>query len=219
VAEDAISGALAAKVLACSMASDWGWNPSSFEAIGTVAAFAVGFLALTITMTQNRREQEDYRARHARLVSVQVLNVDMHDRGGDGAPHLRYTISITNSGPLPVQALEPVVGGRWVKHEDLRDLFGLGRSPRSTSTTRILWKLWCSEALSDLEWGAVLPRKELTVVLVLKTSTSTKTSTATKYAWTRNTIGVTFTDAEGQRWTRRLDGALRPGTALPGPAR
>jgi hypothetical protein len=192
------------------MASDWGWNPGSFEAIGTVAAFVVGFVALAATFRQQNQLRDDDRARHARMVSVQLLQTEQRE----GSSHRRYTIVITNSGLLPIQNLKPVVGGVWIHPRQLgQSLFGPGVVAQADNTQQALpflpW-LWRSTAMRDLGWGAVAPGGQATVSMLLDVST---------VSWRKDHIGVTFTDAEGRRWTRRLDGTLRGGTMVFGPRR
>ncbi|WP_143466011.1 hypothetical protein [Kribbella sp. ALI-6-A] len=92
------------------MANAWGWNPDSFEAIGTVAAFAVGFVALAVTLNQQRRLQDEHQLRHARLVDVQLVQTEPRQTSS----HLRDTIIITNAGALPIHMLKPVIGGVWI---------------------------------------------------------------------------------------------------------
>lgn len=72
---------LSAANLKASSMNEWGWNPSSFEAVGTVAAAFCALLALVIALAQEgsrrRKAWEAERATQAKQVSVRI------DRGSD----------------------------------------------------------------------------------------------------------------------------------------
>lgn len=195
------------------MENTWGWNPDSFQAIGTVAAFGVGLFALLVTLRQQRMLQADAQLRYARLVDAQLLE---DDESPISSHHRQYTIAITNAGPLPVHNVKPVIGGVWIRFRDLTSsLFGPGIAADVGSTQALLpfgwWGLlWKSTAMKDLGWGSLAPGREVTVTMLLDTSA---------VHWRKDHIGVAFTDADGLRWTKRLDGSLRGGNAVFGPRR
>lgn len=89
--------------------SEWGWNPGSFEAIGTVSAGAVALIALLVALAQGRSQRKfeiSLRERDAERASRLVRLGLTHDRAENGDLH---TLTLTNNSPLPIYPSRMIV--------------------------------------------------------------------------------------------------------------
>jgi len=86
----------------------WGWNPSTFEAFGTVAASIAAAVALWVSLAERRGRQLDSRRRLADQVSVTARfskNDELEHRRG----FLDWVFEVTNAGPLAIRDFRLVV--------------------------------------------------------------------------------------------------------------
>lgn len=91
------------------ISSEWGWNPGTFEAIGTVSASAVAFIALIVALVQagSRRKfelllRERDAERESRLVRMSLTSYVVDDT-------TEHTLLLTNQSPLPIYPIRMVV--------------------------------------------------------------------------------------------------------------
>ncbi|TWD81589.1 hypothetical protein FB561_2705 [Kribbella amoyensis] len=80
--------------------SGWGWDPSSFEAIGTSAAALIAATALRQAIRQQKSSLDERLRAQARLVSVQRVT-RRENRGR------LLTVLVTNASSSPINAVLP----------------------------------------------------------------------------------------------------------------
>lgn len=87
---------------------DWGWNPASFEAIGTVAAAVFAVVALMITRKQGRDEArrelsrlDAETKRNARMIWVRLRP--------PRPPSKTFELQLTNRSPEPIYCPQAVI--------------------------------------------------------------------------------------------------------------
>jgi hypothetical protein len=84
----------------------WGWNPESFEAIGTVSAAFIALRAYQYSLKQKQADRSEARRRLAEQVSLTVATD--HEavptrREFDG--YVPMLLSITNYSPFPIHRM------------------------------------------------------------------------------------------------------------------
>lgn len=201
------------------MLSEWGWNPGTFEAIGTVVAALFGVFGFLVAVRQyalsvksQRQTNSEVWRRHAESLTVEIVRdsrkIPMYsDVNFDkkSARLLRLqecteamalesertlVLHIVNRSDTHVKLLGVVSG-----HRDLVD-----RSSRHVYYER-KW-LFASCFYLDYFWNGTLPPGDCFVNLPLRENVM----------HAENALGILFKDDAGKLWTRRLDGTLFPGT-------
>jgi hypothetical protein len=81
----------------------WGWNPETFEAVGTVAAAFIAVTALLISLRQIATHSAEARQLQARQVGVRLTVA--RDAKAQVEPGTTYLLSAHNSGRLPITAI------------------------------------------------------------------------------------------------------------------
>lgn len=175
-------------------AGGWGINPSSFEAVGTVAASFAAVVAIYLTRSQAKRIEEERRSEQARLITVGVLR-----KSGGGRGHA-HTVQVHNASRAPVYG--PFLIYR-VDANGLDEAARTFQSPgRVSSTSGVPWKGFDIVAGIDT-WPDELPPGSTSLEFEISAPVS-KSDTA-----------VCFTDSRRiSKWSLSLDGTLREGATL-----
>lgn len=184
----------------------WGWNPASFEAVGTVAAAFIAVFALLATTAHERRrrgtEREQQKRRHAQGVSV--LREDNRDQ---------LAVTVRNDGPSPITAVSLIVrvlssdGGEHIDRIRAAGDFE-ERSTRTWVAHRGVFSTSYTYGLVGKYISSVPPGKSERLVVVPWQAIRDGISLS---SWD---VGVHFTDIDGNQWTRSVDGTLLVGAAL-----
>ncbi len=188
----------------------WGWNPSTFEAIGTVAAATLAAVALLLAVADRRSE-----ARRARQAQAQPILVFEHGSGRRGDP---LEVVVHNRGGTDVMVSAFTLRYRarsfWNRKRprNCHDVITEPPDPqyegyRSSLLPLDLW------GYASYDWRA---RPHLRGPEVVAPGDSTSMTIrlgpcAPPWGERKNTFGVMFADGDGNVWTRTIGGRLRPG--------
>jgi len=197
---------------------EWGWNPDTFTALGTVGASLAALVALLISLAQARRARAE---RSALLAEALALTCTVLDRTTPGS--ISCELRVLNQGTMPARIGTVVVvvsqRSRYAVPDlqaSWRELFKyqFGRAhisddpfPDSTgyditaqSGYLISGRFWRNV------WPAIVdPGQSVTLQFELLGKIK---SPFERY------LGPSFTDANGRDWTRRIDGRLVKGVGL-----
>lgn len=202
--------------------SEWGWNPESFAAIGTVSAALIGALALvvasiqvSITSSEKRANDRRMQRQQAEGVFVRYLsdsalpdnyppdsdippsgdcNIDIYD--GALPPESRLLIiEVQNSSDGPIELTGLVINSEWPFSIPLLDVKPMAAAVRES---------WFEPRWTHLVVfnSKPLPPGRVRVKLPLKDNIHIPLG---------NRFGVMFKDARGLRWTRWFGGNLTRG--------
>lgn len=181
----------------------WGWNPHTFEAVGTTLAAVVAATALALAAWQQRLALLDRRRDQARWITVQRVM----RRGNPKMAGMKLLVA--NASPSPVTGLRLVV--RYREH-----VFGLlgGRDS-------VLGLPITGTVVTSASWF----RRQSRCVVIAEVGWESlnATTSRTYHLWNDLggprpvLVGVSFVDVNGKRWTRSVEGDLFPGQTLPAP--
>lgn len=199
------------------MQEQWGWNPGTFEAVGTVGASFVAVVALSISLYQLRGSRRDEVASQARTVSVHWVTFAIKSK--DEWEGMEFQLHNDSNMPIRIPRLlvtyyphslwpdEPwSLGYRWKQRRSRYFPSDKKRFPGSDHLQRHV-RLFGS--VVDLEidyknWPQVIMPGERPV---LRGDFPAKSAILPS-------IGLSFTDASGRWWTRSLNGELIDGVRL-----
>lgn len=200
--------------------AEWGWNPSSFEAIGTVAAAVTALLAILISLGESARRREWDLARYARLVSVRGVGGSPDDwweegvelTNGGNAPiylerlHVRVRERLPEAWPKGDMSLVETVIRRMsrLEHGVVASAFG----SESNWWTKPLSFNRAEISVLRREWPQ---RVEPGAVIDLPVLRRASAIAMTEF----RSFDLIFRDSEGFTWTRRSGGRLRRGPRWP----
>jgi hypothetical protein len=174
--------------------SEWGWNPATFEALGTVGATCFAAVAALLAVMEQRQVRRASLERHAMAVSAYEI-----ERGVAVAGEVHVTIGVRNSGSMPIYGL---LLAAWHSDANPSSVVSEPAILSSQTSGRFLW--FGSEfSLMEFEYNVVLPPEttaRVDILLCLEHLIGN----------IRSSIGIAFRDCEGRRWIRTLDGRLIP---------
>ena len=208
--------------------SEWGWNPATFEALGTVAASFIATIGLLVSLAVLRRERIDERRAQANMVAIADVTSQAGDRqepltwrhvDGDRweeVPGEHYKVQVVsfrlaNGSDLPISYSELLVrvedSAQW-KHYAKRRLGDVAvvtdEDPLSTFTDPSAEKGYLSGRHRG--WPDVMLAKD---------SWNLSFEAAVFDRYLANTdFGVVFIDRLGKVWTIRGDSVLLEGRRL-----
>ena len=197
----------------------WGWNPSTFEAVGTVGASVVAVAALSISLAQWKASRVDLLASNARMVTVSFAAARDSAENWDGV-----TVSVRNEGALPIRIWAMILK---VDPIPLNERTDPDREYPPTSALKDCWTVSMHGGLWGRPAEYVMRRKawpqsieaNATGVIEVETDPGVNLSGIrvqgrTDLYSTGGAVGITFRDAGGIEWTRRVDGQILRGRGL-----
>lgn len=208
--------------------NDWGWNPASFEAIGTVSASIVATAGLLVSMVVLRRERLDKRRAQANMVAIADVTFrpgkrtepatwrPLSDGNFEEVPGADFEVQVVrfrlaNGSDQPVSYLELVVWiedqSQWRHYAERRigdAAIVTDEDPLSTFTD--------PSAPNGLLTGR---HRRWPDVLLAKSSLelSFEVTRLDRYIG-KTDFGVVFFDRLGKMWTIRGDSVLLEGRRL-----
>lgn len=187
--------------------SDWGWNPDTFSALGTVGASLLGAIALLIAASQHKVAAKEFSLKaQARQVYVRIMRDSKHPSRygpqaskstddewvpvfeGPEAAWLRFLeVEVVNGSTGPVRLRQVIsrhgwpegITGTWSWNRTWNIIFG--RRDYAHFAYNFLPPGSTRVVRIPVPHDAILHEK-----------------------W----LEITFSDAEGKHWTRKLDGKL-----------
>jgi len=186
----------------------WGWNPATFTAVGTVGAAFTATIALLIALRQYRNARVTARSAQASLVSVWISHEEFGLGRGQGLTG--FVITVHNASTQPVMSpsllmlLMKSVDGESIATKAVKDWSS------SSASSAGPWPLWPYTRLSVgiHSWpGRIDPGGTLDLLVEA-------VSTLDYLIPLRKSCGLVFRDARGNPWTLRPDGHLFPGVRL-----
>lgn len=201
---------------------EWGWNPASFEAIGTVAATLIAVLALLIALghERSRREQDRREARwgRAQLVSVRSETPSLEQLREDKENGVRtIRIHLHNAGPQPVHNPSLVLRARTLRTKkwwetpvppwQANERFHRIGASANRGDGPWPWLGFEQYWIQLRDWPQEVPPATSTVLEAVGLE-------PLNLAIGGRHIGISFRDAHGYSWTRCADGTLLAGRGL-----
>lgn len=204
--------------------NEWGWNPSTFEALGTVGASFVAVIALLVSLLARSNQRRSDRAAQAVLVTIsraldeeQVVAGDRETTSftirNDSDQPVFYLQFMIDMGPTSLRELlltafdRPPEGGRIT---DIHRIVAENHFP-GRAKTGMFWSFHLHHSLvrvAPTDWPVRLdPHSEVTLSITLINGYSLGFPAGF-------CVGVIFRDSQNRWWTRRLDNVLIPGSRL-----
>lgn len=187
--------------------SDWGWNPETFSALGTVGASLIGAIALLLAASQYRVAAKEFGLKtQARQIYVRIASDSKHpSRYGPQTPSTSCdewpeVFEGPESAWSRVLEVEIVNGSQGpIRLREVESRHGWPSGVEVTWSGNYRWNIITGRRDSaHFAYNFLLPGRARLVRIPVPQNVILRED------WFR----VTFEDAEGRLWARRLDGKL-----------
>lgn len=203
--------------------NEWGWNPASFEAIGTVVAAIIAVSAIYVgrrqALEQARRETATLRsalARSARTVQVTLRHIE------ETTDLVRYQLKIENGSGRPIHNLRAEIhqGHTWWvtttswssegKQVTRRlEVDTLIQRPHIARRTTGISANSFSEFLKGRHLTVFGPEGDWLPAVLEPDNVVEREIVRTRVNLFRPVVKVSFTDPDRYRWVMGTDGSLK----------